>query len=335
MNLALEKNILVLLLVALSLPGCEHSSVTDNSVSRTIVPISIDWSLSNVTPQNMTILVYREDGALYQEYIFENSGKSSDIVVFLEDGKYTLVAFNEKRNQIDYVRIRGHENLSTLEAYTTKSSTVYNASKKSDNDNYINQPGILAVAKQTITISSQTCQCSVQQNKFQENRLSQITLRPIPKTTKVNIKVHIKNIHNARFPILAELKNVSSNYYFDTDINGQELATIQTLVSDREFDESSIYDGTISASISTFGIIEGVNIAYSNLLIQLVDKDRTIFNYQTDISPYITKDEGDKSIINIQYSMGQLPEVKPEGGNDSGMSTEVLDWDHISVPIDL
>lgn len=341
----------------LNFVACERRLLEDDVIitNGAKIPLSIFWTKAGIIPQNVTVLVYDEGGYLYLEKIFENKGTSVNTDIYLPVGKYTLVTFNEKRDQIDYVRMRGHEHLSTLEAFVTTTKTTYSSPLSSEDDIKVEQPGPLAVAMDTITVTQQD---------VENTRLSALgktpigsTLKmeifPIIKTCKVNITIHVLGICNSRLPVLGELRNNAGGYLLGEDKNSSQPVTIQFLLSNCVYTDEAKRDGKLITTITSFGI-PGSRLMTDdidrriilNLSFQLVDKERTVISFSLDVTNSLKIKQNDDMSITIDLTIDQslypelkLPDVIPEqgGGNGggSGMVSELIDWESVSVPIAL
>lgn len=336
---------LIVAFITISFFGCQLRIMEDEMPDRITLPITVYWDLAGITPQNVTVLIYGEDGSLYTERAFENAGISATTKVSLVAGTYTIVAFNEKRNQIDYVRIRGYENLYTLEAYLTTVSSPYNTSSRVAGEAIVNQPGVLATVMKTITVSPDVInQFHLQENKSQivENTLNSLTdLHPVNKTVNIGIKATVIGLNNARMPALSELRNIPSSYSFVSDKSSDETATIQFLMNNRAYEKGSLSDGNISTTLTSFNIL-GENETVENdilldVLFQLVDKERTVVSFSNNVIKDMTVTIGTENSVSfdIDIFLGTLPNVKPEGSSESGMITELTDWDYVEIPIKL
>lgn len=343
-----------LIAAILCLTECERRPLVDELPDTAKIPVVVYWDKADITPQNVTILIYREDGSLYEEKFFENGGASAKTAIFLETGTYTVVAFNEKRDQIDYVGIRGYGRLSTLEAYATEASSSYNTQGRANGETVVNQPGVLAAVDTVITVTDEMV--SYSRGRITEDQLTDADavkqalnslngLYPVRKTVEVNITVRISGLNNARMPALAELRNMAGGYFFGTDRNSTKPVTRQFLMNDRTYDEGSLTDGMLTATVRSFGFpgdrehpgsVPGTEI-YLDVNFQLVDADRTMINLSSDVDGHmtVTTDGNGAITIAIDTYHGKLPDVKPEGSSEPGMSTELVDWDTVEIPIDL
>lgn len=334
-RLHIVNNCFVLMAVVLALLSCERRPLEDELRITAKIPVKAYWDLAKISPQNATVMIYKEDGSLYLEKGFSSSDTYAETEVALEVGSYTVFVFNELRDQIDYIRMRGHEKLTTFEAYVTPAATVYDTRNHENGDKMVNQPGALASVQATITVT----------NEMVDHTHSGLLtdLHPELKIATVNIKAHIKGLNNARMPVLAELKNMAESYYFAANRNSLTPVTTQFLMDNRVYYPNSFTDGTISVILPSIGVLGDRitvddtpdNKVYFDLLFQLVDEERTQIALSKDITNdlEIIVEEHRAVTINVEVDMGTLPDVKPEGGEDSDFDSDVSDWEGIEVPI--
>ena len=324
-------------LLLLLLYACDRRPFADEQPGSVTVPIKIYWDLAGITPQNATALFYAADGSLYKEWRSSSYPTYAEGEVELEPGSYTVVAFNELRDQIDYVRIRGWKRLETLEAYVVHNpKPVYQFTWQTGNPGVqVYEPGILAASLTTIHVTPQMAVTKA-------GLYALTNLHPDRKTAQANMKVHVRGLNNARMPAIAQLRNMASSYFFATDKNSLSPVTAQFTMNDRTYDPGSNTAGTISANISTFGVLgEWHHVAdtpdakfYLDIAFMLVDAKQTIIETTTDITHVIEiiVDEKIAVTINIEIDAPPLPDVKPVGG-DSGFSTGLVDWDKVVIPL--
>lgn len=326
------------------LSGCDRRPLEDELLMTVKIPIKIYWDLAEIKPKNATALFYAADGSLYKEWQTSSKPDYAEGEVELEPGTYTVVVFNELRNQIDYVQMRGWERLETFEAYITPNTkTVYNFSLRGEApEKQVNEPGILAACVTTINVTPSMGEC--QQSESQRTVPAVLTnLHPDRKTAQANMRVHVRGLNNARMPAVAELRHMASSYFFATDRNSLSPVTAQFTMNNRTYYPNSQKDGTISAVITTFGVLgEWHHIAdtpdavfYLDIAFMLANAEQTIIESSTDITNLmeILVDEKIAVTINVELALPYLPEVTPVGNGDSGFSTELVDWDKVVIPL--
>lgn len=323
--------------------ACDRRPLEEELPIVAKIPVKIYWDLAEIAPKNATILFYSADGSLYKEWQTASQPTYAEGEVELAPGSYTAVVFNELMNQIDYVRMSGSERLETFEAYITANlSPAYKFSFRDENGVQVNQPGILAACIATINVTPDMVtrsQAEVRASAFD----ALIDLHPDRKTAQANMLVHVRGLNNARMPAVAELRHMASSYFFATDRNSLVPVTAQFRMNNRTYDPGSKTDGTISAIITTFGVLgEWHHIGdtpdaafYLDIAFMLTDAQQTIVEASTNITDLmeIIVDEKIMVTINIELNAPPLPEIKPVGGSDSGFSTELVDWDKIIVPL--
>ena len=313
------------------------------------IPVTIHWDDAGIIPQNVTMLVYNQEGQLCKEHLFENKGMTTNTTLSLPVGQYSVVVVNELRDQIDYIHIRGHEHLSTLEAYITQATTVYGTKGRANGDQIVHQPGMLATLLTTITVSPQMLMefnrgAIITQSLLDEyHRLS--NLRPLLRTVPVEVRVGVKGLHNALMPALAELRNFAGGYLIGQEKNSMTPVTTQFTMNNRQYHQGTETDGTISAGVVTLGLMGNRTTTddslpggiYLNVWFQLVDSARTQVGFEWNITDKIVIDTQEKKLsLLIDVSTPEpLPDVQPEGSDDSGFNSELVDWETEDVQIDL
>lgn len=341
----------VLLLMGMQLfSSCERRSLENDYYAYAQIPVGALWAKAGINPQNVTVLFYDENhkGKLVLEHKYENNSKRIQSYVDLPVGKYTVVLFNELRDQVDYVGVKGYENLSTLEFYTKQDPTVRVRSAQS---RYVREPGVVARAivrgfEVTQEMLQYTRGTQTQENKPLNDAVeSLVDLIPLRIMSQLNIMMHVKGLNNTRMPALVDIDNLSGGYMMDANKNSFDLVTHQFTMNNRIYDPNSNKDGTISASLQLFGIAgdkQSVNDQPINskiildILFMLVDEQKTIINRKVDITKMITFSDNPDGTTNLNVYIDltdPLPNVKPEGSTDSGFGTELEDWGVIHVPL--
>lgn len=312
--------------------SCERRPLEDVCPGDGLIPIGTVWTVADITPQNVTALFYdQHDGHLVMEHRFENSPNRIQTYADVPAGRYTVVVFNELRGQIRGVGIRGYENLSTLEAYDLPNPDFKNRSN--DND-YVYEPDVLA----SVTVRD----FIVRDNEYNE---ALVGLEPLRKVHRFNIVAHVKGLNNARMPALVDLIGVAESYSFSEDRNTGTVATQQFTMNNRVYDDQSKIDGTISTTVYTFGLLNEVpsetNVQIDSpvkldFLFMLVDAEKTLVRQVVDVTDLIEfqPETHGATTLNVYVELpDRLPDVVPEGGEDSGFGSEVIDWDIIDVPL--
>lgn len=341
--------------------SCERQTLECEYIRTIGIPVHIDWSVAQIKPQNVSLLIYdKKTKKLITEHCFANNNKDIQTMVYLPVGKYTVVAINELRNEIDYVKIGGYQNLSTLKAYP-----VENYQKQTDEYHslYLSEPDMLAFAvvrnmdltnydvDETSYLPMHAKNAKEKRKKIEEQNIR----RPIcldlmnmvakPLVGKCEINIYINNIKSARFPILANLRNLSTGYLFDKDENEQNFGAFRFNMSDSMKRLQNNTTGIISASFSTFGLYGNrFSIADQpkksplmlDVLIMLTDQQKTIKRYTLDVTNHtsVVKEKNGAFILSIVDTLQQeLPIIKVNESNESGFHVDHVDWSEVNVTL--
>jgi len=337
--------------------SCERQTL-ENEYSQTIaLPVHIDWSIAKINPQNVSLLIYDKiTKNLITEHCFANNEKEIQTTVYLPAGRYTVVAINEIRDQIDYVRVSGFDKFSTLKAYPVKS---YQELKDEYSSLYLSEPGILAFAvikdlDLTGYKRSETTYLSISAKNAFENskekkdksiivnkKLMNIVAQRLVGRCEVNI--YIKNIKSARFPILANLRNLSTGYVFEKDENEQKFGAFRFEMTENTKFWKNDKVGVVVANFATFGL-SGNRFTASDqppkrpvmldLMIMLTDKQKTIRKYSLDVTDKISvlkENNGAFCISIVDTLQKSLPSVEIKESNESGFQVNHSDWNEVNV----
>lgn len=353
------RHIFTTLCAAIAIVSCERKPLYDNCIctNTLAIPIHVNWQPSGVAPQNVSVLFYNtEDGKLFLEHTFEHNSNDIQSYAKLPIGSYTAVIFNELRNQIDYVSCINHEDITTLKFQSNEADPLRS---KAPTRTYMKQSGDLAVTTVENIVVTEEMIVEAAYKSFDEmlntkavspetksTVESLMDVTPLKKNTTINITAHIKNIYYARMPSLVDLTNLADGYYVYGDKNSKTPSTIQFTMNNRTYDKNSLYNGTISATLQTFGTLEDRSSTASHdsstpiildLLFKLVDEKQTEKSLDMDVTAkaiHTLESDGSYTIdINVEFE-DELPVVEPEGSDgESGFGSEVENWEDVDVPL--
>ncbi len=350
--------IYIILFGILLFSACERRALEDEYYVNAKIPIATDWSTSEITPQNVSVLFYDENnnGALVIEHRYEHNNKPIQSYVDLPVGKYTVAIFNEIRGQVKNVDVVGYDNISTLEFRAKEDD---NPIKSRDEDKrYIHQPDYLGfklikgfeVTQQMLEYTRSKAASTKSDLSVRSEVEKLVGVEMVRKVSSFNITVHIKGLNNARMPALVDLRNISGGYLAELDKNCDQPVIHQFSLNNRKYIEGSSTEGTISTGdlpITLFGVVGernsiGDQPAHApillDILFMLVDEEKTVINKVVDITDQIKFSEDASGNISLEIVVDvtedPLPDVKPEGGgDDSGFGSSLEDWGVVDVPI--
>ncbi|MFR9513379.1 MAG: DUF5119 domain-containing protein [Rikenellaceae bacterium] len=349
-----------LALALLVLGSCYRKPLYDECICHTTatIPIDVDWEISEVAPQNVTVLVYdATTDELYMEHIYEHNDNEIQSYISLPVGEYKVVIFNELRNQIDYVTTSEHSLFSTLNFYAR--TTTPTMARAYDN-NYLQEPGALAltvvedleITDELIVYTYSTTEStegSTESTKVSDETIMASTkltnLVAERKSSRLDIVFHIGALENALMPALADIYNISNGYNVSGECNNYSPSNMQFNMNNRKYDEGTEGAGTISASVTLFGSLgdrmstddhtEETPIVL-DILFMLRDEEQTIVSRVVDVTDLIEFSvESNGNILMDLYVEcdDYLPTViVTDDGSSSGLETSLAAWEGIDVP---
>ena len=142
MNRIKYKSLFTIIYITIITSACCRQKLEDSYFIEGNIPISVDWEISGISPQNVSVLFYNEDdGSLALEHYYENNNNKIQRYVSLRKGNYNVVLFNELPGQIRNMNIEAKKNFSTFMAVGEKQSDI---KKPIIGANYFAPPGELA-----------------------------------------------------------------------------------------------------------------------------------------------------------------------------------------------
>lgn len=333
--------------------SCHRQALECEYIETVCLPVHIDWSRAEIQPQNVTMLFYNQStGKLVTEHCFANNGNNIQTVVRLSVGKYTVVVINELRDQIDFVHISGHQNLSTLRAYPTE-----NSQRQTDTFHsfYLSEPGILASAViRDLEINQDMVSKEIYLPMSEKNKVSNqeisvntalMNIVPERKVGLCKVNIYIKQLESARLPILANLRNITTGYLLNKDLNEIGYGAFRFEIAHQERDFRSDADGIIAASFATFGLI-GNQLSTNDqpkespllldLMIMLTDKQKTIRKYTLNVTDHTTavREKNGSITLSITDTLREeLPIIEETDSHESGFHVNLADWSVVDVTL--
>lgn len=340
------------LLSMLLLQGCHRQELEKVDLTKARIPVSVDWSVSGIRPQNVSMLFYHtDDGTLAFEHFFENNDNAVQSYVSVPVGSYTVVVFNELPGQIQNIVINGRNKLSTLQAYGIRETSV---TMPVPGNIYWREPEKMActivhnfvVTEEMLYFANNGKAESRCEGGGSATNMQLMGLVPLEKICNFKLKVHIDNLNYARMPVLVNLQNMAGAYLFEREEDATFPVTYQFTLNDKVYDKDSRKSGTISGSTYVFGL-PGSRMWISpeaqqhpislDMKFMLVDAEKTVVTRSAEINSLIEIKQLNSGEILLEVDLSglePLPPVKPDGGDDSGFNSSVADWEVIDVPLE-
>ena len=320
----------ILLCLLLFLAGCERRELTYYDAAE--ITLTADWSQSGMdnkdeAARGATAIFYPTNGGEPKIFLM---GDYSREAIRLPEGVYNVILFNRSFTDFSNIAFRGNDGYETLEAYNKKIETRTDGD--TDTRTITGSPEKLASATMegfTVTedmlgnYSQTTSGKSAYSVESGDDRCT-LHLVPEKRTSEVIAVIRVEGLNNVRSAI-CRLDGISESIFLATGkASGQSVAQ-EFPLSHPVFDEGSPFNGTLTGTFNVFGI-DFTQSHRLHLEAQLVD-GKTVFEGDYDNVRVTEKDNGEGVItIYVEATTDKIPDVKPEGGSNSGFDVDVDGW---------
>lgn len=280
------------------------------------VRVEIDWTKAGISPNGATVIFFPKTAGEDPVVLFTNQTVDS---VKLVKGDYSIIVFNERVNDHDFISFRGVDQYDTFEAYVNP-KTIQGVDGPAGES-----PDMLAAENRDLF--------SITYEMVEADKTIKLKFAPERLVWTMIVRAHIQKLYNASkqgngliVNGMAEGVNLSTGM-----ITSHPVAHYATM-DNIEFYPGNSNDGTMTAVLPTFGVAtdaQGQQDCTVTLLIKLRNgKDfpsvtykvnsllvwnRPIYQISVDL-----KSCEDKTVI--------LPEVPIGGG---GFDVGVIDWGEV------
>ena len=317
------KHFLVLLWAPLLLlTACDRRELTYYTESE--ISVTVDWSSAGLEADKdygATLLIYPQDGSTPRTVLMGERGHTT---VRLAPGRYDAVVFNRSFDDFGAVAFRGQEALETFEAYARKVETragtrvIISSPEKLATATVLNFEVTEDMLGNYAPAASRTTSCPVGK--------CQLTFTPLPLTSEVKVNLNVKGLSNVR-EAHCTLQGISLSKFMYSGCTGDEMGGQEFTVGNPTFTPGSLTEGMLTGTINTFGLEEGVPHEVE-LEVLLVDGKTVVTQTLTNVSIREDTDDNGSLVLYLEASSPDpLPDVKPEGGSDSGFDADVGGWD--------
>ena len=309
--------------VGLCLTSCERRELTYYNESE--ITLTADWSKADLDEESgygATAIFYPQDGG-YPKVVL--MGDRTQATVRLGRGMYDVILFNRSFEDFSTIAFCSKDAFETLEAYVRKVET------RVDTRVIVSSPEKLATAvvrgfEVTENMLGNYAPAASRANTATcPEGAYKLYLEPVSLTQMAVTKLNIRGIHNVR-QARCILNGIPLSVFLCDGHSGDASGRQEFAVGDPEFNDGSFTDGTLTGKLNIFGIGTG-NVHNVELKTLLVDGQTVVNQELTDVTVEEKKGEGNTYILYIEASgLDPMPDVKPEGGGDSGFDADVEGW---------
>lgn len=332
--------IITVLISMLTFISCSRDHLYLASSDTAQVNLVIDWNKAGISPNGATVFAYNEDGTLYRQFApFSNPNMGT---IYLPYGHYKLIVMNDTPDELsESMTFTGKENLSTFRVVgktNTGNSSAIRAGTRSNDDRLMVIPDTLAVGYATDVIINEFKKEYFYERPDNDEGIfkldSTIVITPERVTCATTIKIHVTGLKYAKGSIMSYLSGTSGGYSVGLGEYSPESVSYGFILNNRTFDPGSTTDGTISATINAFGLIETIEngTAKYELTINFVLVNGEVYTMTYDVTNQIDVSLDVQVQLGLELNLDiSLPEVVggDDDNNDNGFMTDVSIWDDI------
>lgn len=312
----------------LCLGACERRELTYYMESE--ITVTADWSRAGLEEEKeygATLMAYPRDGGAPQVVLM---GNRTGTTFRLPQGEYDMILFNRSFHDFGAIAFRGENAFGTLEAYAKKTET------RTETRVIVSSPERLATAVVRgfeVTedmLGNYAPAGSRSASAACREEACRLHFTPLPLTRKVQVRLNIRGLHNVR-AARCTLGGIPLSVFLADGRPGETAGRQEFAVGNPVFAPGSLADGTLTGELNIFGV--DTEIAHDiGLNTLLVDGQTVVEQELTGVTVSEDVDEQGVCILNVEASSPEpLPDVKPEGGSDSGFDAEVGGWENEKI----
>ena len=302
------------------------------------VLVITDWAQLGSLPSGASINFYPETGKTFWPF---RTNSVSKAIVSVPSGYHNVMVFNRTTDEFGSMSFDGMDKLGTSRAILE--SKLFPWVGRADSiGRTVYEPEELVVGRTDHFLVRSQIEREAElweQGKEIPDRDElvdsvEVYPRRVPYVGYVNVRVN--GIHNIR-SVRAYLTGMAGDAYLSTRTAGDSLATHVLENWKLVRDEADYTKGLVTATFSCFGLPDrykgNLHEKNNKLVMQfmLVD-NRTVIQEIRYVGDVADQNEDERTVT--FNAAVDLPDVKPEGGSESGFDVTITDWeDPIEVPI--
>lgn len=312
------------IIVLLCLCGCDRRDLTYvEDYTTAEITVRADWSLANLDYEKdygSTVIFYPQDGRGHKLTLM---GDRTVETVRLEPGLYDAVLFNRSLTDFGGVAFRGHESLETFEAYATKTET---RGGEPPHEVITASPERIAVAVVHDFEVTEDMIGNYGRASSGRDVSCLLELTPQEVTRSLQVKVNMQGVKNVRSAKCA-IVGVPSSLFLHNGTSGGTSVTQEFSLGSAVLYPGSGKNGYMESTVNVFGFDAGRE---HEIRIEALLVDGTTVVSQTLTGITVTEKDNGNGVIGLYIEAVApevMPDVKPEGSEESGFDVDVSDWD--------
>ena len=331
-------SIMAALIAAMALNACERRELEDDYMEYALIPVSIDWSISGVSVEEMhraSVWLFPHDDSAPLQYRLEGDVTYREIRVPV--GQYSVLVFNETTDENDWDNIvfKGTKRYETFAAMNIPQNEIgfYSRSEKLP---LIGNPEALAAwsldyFEVTQDMVVKTRSLSQKTAALVEEVPNLTAVKPLPRFERVVIEAYVTNLASSK-QVTGTIDGMYSGVYMVSGERITKPAAQAFILNGRVYNG---YDGTTTRTINIFG--KSPDADHNLVLDFLLTNNELHPREEFDVTNLIfteTVAHVRTHFIKVGYgnTNGDHEIILPEGDMDVAGIT-VDDWEQVTIPL--
>lgn len=348
MNAKMSKllaSVLVIVIVFVNF-SCDRRDIYEEEESPVKVIVNTNWSELGSVPEGATIMFYPESGKA--PYTFKTNSVSRSLVS-VPSGYYTVLVFNRTVDEFGTLSFHGMDALGTAGITLLDKKVSWIDTRQDTIGRVVYEPEAIVVGRtdhfHVRSLPDRIYNLhSTTRADFDDMDVDYDSVDVYEKKMLYTayISVRVKGINNIK-SIRGYINGMAGGAYLATRSASDSLGTYTLESWTLNRDATDYSTGTVNTNFECLGLpeqyLQNRQADNEKLLIRflLVD-NQTVVTRTFDVGDLIYQND-DELLLDLNLDMGTedpLPDVKPEGGSESGFDITIEDWgDTINVVVPL
>ena len=328
---------IVALMATVALNACELRTLEDDYMEYALVPISIDWSISGVSVEEMhraSVWFFPHDGGAPLEYRLERDLTYREMPIPV--GVYSVLVFNETIDEGDWnnIAFKGTKSFETFAATNVPQNEIGFYTRSKDLPLIGNPEAIAAWSldrfEVTLEMVFSTRTTTMNKAALMKEVPHLTKIKPQSRFERVVITVFATNLASSK-QVTGTIDGMYSGVYLASGKRITEPAAQAFVLNGRVYDG---YDGTTTRTFNIFGKASG---AHHNLVLDFLLTNNELHPSEkfdvTNLLVTETIEHVRTHVINAGYGNHDDDHLinLPEGDMENGITVE--DWEEVIIPL--
>ncbi|MFI3262489.1 MAG: DUF5119 domain-containing protein [Rikenellaceae bacterium] len=270
------------MLAVLSFVGCRRDHLHYATSDQVVVRFNIDWSVSQFSPNGVTVYIYGSNGNRYGNSIL--SSNTEVVTTTLPADTYTVVVHNDSRSEFSNVEFINTDKLSTFMVRSLEWDHPY---YEPDTDEFValEPEDIVSATVRNIEVTGNVCNYHYDKpnlSDYTSTEVIEVDITPKYIVHLAEVQAHIENAHNAVDVPIALVHGMSRGYYFGYECTSE----------DRVIEEFYVDMAMFSATSSTEDAVTKMAITRTDSEYTYED-DNIYLDFRTFGLPFDSPDDGE------------------------------------------